>query len=118
MGWLAHHEFGLDHRQFVMGGDPVDGDPTGLDYWLSLWCQVYTHLLEHHAGDVTLVSYDRLCTDPDTVWGALAERAALPPGAETKEVLKRSSREITQPVTAELQERAAAIHAELLKKAL
>lgn len=115
MGWLGHHEFGLGHRPFVFGGERPAGDPDTLGYWLSLWCGVYEALLARHRGEVRFVSYDRLCTEP-AVWDALAAAAGLPEGAAA-EPLRHAVREAGETVPAEIAERAAALHAELLAAA-
>ena len=41
--WLAHHEFGIDHRPFRFADCPV-GDPNQFDYWLATWLACYSAL--------------------------------------------------------------------------
>ena len=80
MGWLVHHEFGLDHRPFRFA-DTTSFKPSphpvdSLDYWLELWCETY-EWLEHSAPeDALLVCYEDLCSDPE-VWKRLAGLAGI-----------------------------------------
>lgn len=47
MGWMGHHEFGVDQRRFVFPGGPEGyEDSNSLDYWLKSWIAVYSHLIE------------------------------------------------------------------------
>ena len=47
MGWLVHHEFGVDHRPMTMAAELILGcDPGQLDYWVALWVGVYEAVLE------------------------------------------------------------------------
>ena len=86
MRWLAHHEFGPDHRPFRFDGDsatsPSAYDPDTLDYWLELWCRTYAWLDETAPAGAVFVCYEDLCRDPD-VWRALAAQAGIAPGAGT-----------------------------------
>ncbi len=77
MTWLAHHEFGSDHRPFVMAGDRPAGSPLSVEYWLTIWCDVYEWLLETAPEDAVFVSYEALCDDPN-VWNRLANAASVP----------------------------------------
>ncbi|MEZ5715268.1 MAG: sulfotransferase [Paracoccaceae bacterium] len=78
MGWLAHHEFGSDHRWFAPGARP-EGDWGGRDYWLQEWCAVYGWLLDTAPERVRCVCYEDLCTDPGA-WQALAGELGIAPG--------------------------------------
>jgi len=75
MRWLVHHEFGKDHRPFVMPGDTLPTrNPGTIDYWLELWRNVHHHLLAVNAkGDLNIVfvGYEWLCRDPAAAWRAL-----------------------------------------------
>lgn len=48
MTWLAHHEFGLDHRRFQFSESFKTGDPSEIGYWVDLWSDAYAFLLETH----------------------------------------------------------------------
>ncbi len=118
MRWLAHHEFGLDHRPFVFEDKQPSGNTAELGYWLQLWLLTYQALLERHRGEVIFLSYDQLCTDPNKVWGALAEIADLPGGATASETLIRTAREIPEYAQPQLVEEAKSLHSELLSASL
>jgi hypothetical protein len=80
MSWLAHHEFGLDHRPFVFDGDlskfDSDSDPELAEYWLNVWCRTYEWLEASAPADTVFVCYETLCSDPE-VWEALAGLAEI-----------------------------------------
>ncbi|MEX1179948.1 MAG: sulfotransferase [Cucumibacter sp.] len=82
MGWLAHHEFGLDHRPFLWPGRPAGGaPPEAPDYWLAEWIATYEALVaQGEAGMPIFFSYDRFCADPEARWADLAARIGLPAG--------------------------------------
>ncbi|MBT8346877.1 MAG: sulfotransferase [Desulfofustis sp.] len=78
MTWLVHHEFGSDHRPFVLGEHQVTGyDPDNLNYWLELWLHTYSYLAENLADRIHLVCYEALCEDSDRVWSELAEHLEI-----------------------------------------
>jgi hypothetical protein len=83
MRWLAHHEFGADHRPFRFDADGARRlaarDPDSLDYWLELWLQVHAWLERTAPGTAVFVCYEDLCRDP-AVWPALAAQAGIAPG--------------------------------------
>lgn len=86
MGWLAHHEFGLDHRPFCFAVSEMDVSrtPESLDYWLDYWNAVYCHVLTQQYLRLYLVNHDVLCAEParmlSTIFDALgvqSDAAAL-----------------------------------------
>jgi len=116
MGWLGHHEFGLDHRPFVFDALRPLGDPSKLGYWLDLWCATYGALLTQHKDDVTFVSFDRLCTETEKVWGALTRRANLPAQVTTAEPLVHVEREVPETVEPGLAAKSELLHSALLSE--
>lgn len=83
MTWLAHHEFGSDHRPFRFpNAQALTGEPEGIDYWVSLWSAVYAYLLDHHGDDerVFFVCYEDLCASDDA-WGFWRQAIELPADA-------------------------------------
>jgi hypothetical protein len=66
MRWLAHHEFGLDHRAFSFAVPAMDGalTPEDPNYWLDYWCAVYGHVLSQQDLRLHLVNHDAICADP------------------------------------------------------
>lgn len=82
MGWLAHHEFGGDHRRFVFNGsDPAAyGDPDKLSYWLDLWIDAYAYLMQQAEalGDqLMFFSYERFTEAPEELRIRLLSRLGL-----------------------------------------
>lgn len=66
MGWLAHYEFGLDHRPFCFAVPEMEvtrapGDPN---YWLAYWNAVYRHILAQTDLRLHLVNHDALRAEP------------------------------------------------------
>ena len=108
MQWLAHHEFGSDHRPFGLGQVP-SGTPDTAEYWVSLWSSVYDWLLETAPDDAIFVSYEALCSDPG-VWEALAARLEVPAETTTDGGFRRSARAYTTDIPTDVLARAEAIH--------
>lgn len=69
MGWLAHHEFGPDHRPFRFE-TPTTMEklfPDTLDYWLQRWIDAYAYVADHRPRNSLLLCYERLC-EGDGAW--------------------------------------------------
>lgn len=83
MTWLAHHEFGADHRPFDFGVRSLSaGDPSTIDYWLERWQDSYTFLLDRYETgkcNIRLVCYEDLCGDDGRLWSELCDFLKLPP---------------------------------------
>ncbi|GAB5467240.1 MAG: sulfotransferase [Rhodospirillales bacterium] len=81
MTWLAHHEFGRDHRPFRFDETQPRADSLydtdGLDYWLEGWCRAYDWLARCAPEDAVFVCYEDLCDGP-SVPDRLADLAGLP----------------------------------------
>jgi hypothetical protein len=75
MGWLSHHEFGLDHRPlcFAVSGMNPAYEPSSLDYWLDYWNAVYQHVLAQPGLRLHLLNHGALCADPARSVQALFE---------------------------------------------
>lgn len=116
MGWLAHHEFGGDHRPFRMGETQVTGDPETLEYWLTLWCEVYEALLADAPEAVQFVGYEALCADPG-VWEGIAAKAGIPAEAGAEMAFTQSPRKAAREADPALLARAGAIFDRLTARA-
>lgn len=92
MGWLVHHEFGLDHRAFATHPSSAE-QPSTLAYWLDQWIGVYGWLAERLPEGTFLVCYETLCADPE-VWRGLTDRLDLPRGAPAEPL---SARAVPEP---------------------
>jgi hypothetical protein len=80
MTWLAHHEFGLEHRPFWLeSGRPFQRSayPTSsINYWLEMWLRTYGWLRDHRPGGSIFVGYEDLCSDP-AEWRHILERLGV-----------------------------------------
>ena len=88
MGWLAHHEFGLDHLPFAFAVPHMTPgmEPDGPNYWLDYWCAVHQHILREHQDNLYLINYDILCARPEGLLGSLLKTLELQ--ADAKELAK------------------------------
>lgn len=117
MRWLAHHEFGADHRPFDWGVAPSRGYArTELNYWLAQWVGVYEYLLQEVprlAGRARLLSYESLCTHTVREWSRVCEFVELDALAPAD--LKVKNPQIaTAGIDGALRTRALELHAQLL----
>ena len=73
MGWLAHHEFGLDHLPFCFAVPEMDTSltPDDPNYWLDYWNAVYQHILTLSNLNLHLVNHDALCAEPVSTLAAI-----------------------------------------------
>ncbi|WP_299681658.1 sulfotransferase [uncultured Roseobacter sp.] len=118
MTWLAHHEFGADHRPFVFTEAPPEGDPASdLDYWLRLWRATYEALLRTAPDAAVFVCYETLCDDTETVWPKLCARLDLPEAAPA-ETLRRPDRPAAEPDETELLQACRALYGDLRARAI
>jgi hypothetical protein len=116
MTWLAHHEFGADHRPFEWGVSIAQPyAPTTLNYWLAQWVGVYDHLLRdvaQHREHVRFFSYELLCSDTQRQWHRLGEFLGF--SAPMPRQLKMSRTHMDEAVDERLSAQAASIHCALL----
>ncbi len=95
MTWLAHHEFGLDHRPFRFTGSGSFTasiyDPNEIDYWLEVWRDTYRWLETSAPEDAVFVCYEDLCADR-AIWSRLADLAGVDGGRDTDEPFRRGGR--------------------------
>lgn len=66
MFWLSHFEFGDNHRPFTFSKRFIPhGAPDSIEYWLSLWYEVYSNLLliirNKDYCNIHVVNYENLC---------------------------------------------------------
>lgn len=126
---LGHFEFGANLRpiRFPSGPSGKDGGRPGADtarYWLEYWCAAYGHVLAMASRDPVLVSYDRLCAEPDAELERIADRTGL--GEAEKDALAAAGRRFRAPsdhadacdeVEPQLLATAAELHGRLLDRA-
>lgn len=77
MSWLVHHEFGADHRPFIVNGERSNLDSLDIDYWVQQWINVYTYLLESTPEQAVFVCYEKLSDNKNNIWNKLVDRLHL-----------------------------------------
>jgi len=118
MRWLGHHEFGADHRPFLLWDRVRGGDTTGIDYWLRRWIAAYGFLLNQPEAvrrRQVFVDYDALCATPEAGARALAGRLALDApldAAALRPAMRRAGRRASRAIVAE----AYTLYGDLLEK--
>lgn len=119
MTWLAHHEFGTDHRPFEWGIPVAQGlAPETLNYWLAQWIGVYEHLLpevRQRREHVRLFSYELFCSETKREWQKLGTFLDVDAPAPTR--IKASHAPISEVVDERLRAHAERVHGALLSLA-
>ena len=115
MTWLCHHEFGLDHRPILpVGTVPPDHSTNSLNYWLHIWCDIYSWLEVSKPKAALFVCYEDLCTN-ENYWTRLSDLADVSIENETKEPFKLSSQSIDIEGNEDIVDRALKIYERLVK---
>jgi hypothetical protein len=118
MSWLAHHEFGLDHRPFAFAVSRMQAGlaPDHPDYWLDYWDAVHRHVLGELAPGIHLVDHDRLCEKPAEMLASVLAIAGVEADAGVLGAEIRAAGAARQPpaeFSPEIRDRAFATHAAL-----
>jgi hypothetical protein len=121
MGWLGHHEFGLDHRPLAFAAVHMDPSlrPDAADYWLDYWNVVHHQLLGQLGPGTWLVEHEQLRREPRAVLEALLARLGVHADASelTEEIRAPAIEAASDPgFSGPLKDRARAIHGELLAR--
>lgn len=80
MAWLAHHEFGADHRCFQFTSEAVVGDPSQNGYWIDRWIDAYSYLLNSFdaiAESAKFVCFESVTAEPDRLRKVLGDAMSL-----------------------------------------
>jgi len=118
MRWLGHHEFGADHRPFLLWDKEGGGDATGIDYWLRRWIAAYGFLLNQPEAvrrRQLFVDYDALCAAPEAGARDLGERLGLGHPLDAgalRPAVRRAGRRASRAIVAE----AYTLYGDLLEK--
>ncbi len=70
--YLGHHEFGLNHKPFLL--TPAFAEyrqkfaKDSLNYWLAIWLNYYSYILDKPHTGLSLVSFEDLIQSPDLVY--------------------------------------------------
>lgn len=115
MGWLAHHEFGSNHRPFEWSERQYPATEIGtVDYWLAQWVASYSAILKKlntHPEGILLIGYELLCSDTERVWRTLLDRLNI--GSQTTPDFNLRCAEAPTPRLAGLENTAMEIYQEL-----
>jgi Sulfotransferase family len=88
MKWLAHHEFGLEHRPFWFdNGRAFEASryrASDINYWLEAWLRVYGWVRDNRPENGLFVCYEDICSDPD-LWNRILEWLAVPGSSDSAE---------------------------------
>ncbi len=120
MTWLAHHEFGCDHRPFRFGDDgpflPSSRTTDTLDYWLEIWCETYGWLERSAPEDAVFVCYEDLCNRAE-VWSRLAGLAGISADLHEDQPFQASSGDVEAAYDFALAEQTSVIYSRLAERA-
>ena len=70
--YLGHHEFGKNHKPFLLTEEFRSNrekyTKDQLDYWLSVWQNYYSYLLNNHNNNYIYISFQDLILEPKRVF--------------------------------------------------
>ncbi|MCG6942107.1 MAG: sulfotransferase [Thiohalocapsa sp.] len=119
MTWLAHHEFGGDHRPFRFDAAGAARlarfDPRKMDYWLELWRQSYLWLERTAPPDAVFVCYEDLCGRAETL-DRLLDMADVTDASANAEPLRLSRVTAEQPTDPALAEETSQLYDRLRQR--
>jgi hypothetical protein len=88
MSWLAHHEFGLEHKPFWFdAGRPLQASryqESDINYWVESWIKAYGWIRDNRPDNALLLCYEDICSDP-ALWDGILEWLAVPGSGESAE---------------------------------
>ena len=80
--YLGHHEFGLNHKPFILSDSDLNDlnmfKPSDLNYWLIIWKNYYKYLMNEYGRQVILISHEDLCEQPSLVADFLNSNIKIP----------------------------------------
>ena len=121
MTWLAHHEFGLEHRPFWFDSDqpfrPSTHPEHSIDYWIETWVRTYGHVQEHRPANSLLVCYEDLCSSP-AAWQAILARIRIEHLPASDQSFSRAEDRAAPDVDARLLGQARALYEDLRREFL
>lgn len=95
MGWLGHHEFGLDHLPLAPINDLLNSGLSSdtLDYWLFYWILLYRYIDGLRNVPFRLVNYEVMCLQPIEFYNELCRvlDVELPVAADTSMIWSKST---------------------------
>lgn len=115
MTWLAHHEFGADHRPFLFDGINENEENTqNLSYWLMIWINTYSYLMKNLPAQAVFLSYESLCDQTESVWKKLGKQINLSPYTD-KISFTKALHPVNEPVPSDLLKKSNDIYKHLEK---
>ena len=80
--YLGHHEFGLNQKPFLLDqatdSSILTQEKTSLDFWLNSWINYYKYILNNFSNNITLVSFEDVCSNPEKPYSYLKELLNIP----------------------------------------
>ena len=69
LNWLGHHEFGNNQKVFRFSDEEItiSDDKNTLDYWLKIWLNYYSYLLNMEDKNYLLIEYSDYLNNPKKV---------------------------------------------------
>ncbi len=96
--YLGHHEFGLNHKPFLLTTDFANQrqkfSKENLNYWLAIWLNYYSYLLNNNKDNYLFISFEDLINTPDTVYDFIADNLKV----KSKFALSKKHNPSTYPI--------------------
>lgn len=117
MKWLAHHEFGLEHRPFWFDTrktfEPSSYQSSDINYWLESWVRTYGWVRDNRPNNALLVCYEDICDDP-ALWRWILDRLAIVEPADACQTpFSRAENKVVPGLDESLAAAAGAVYREL-----
>ncbi|MCM4172548.1 hypothetical protein DHD32_13740 [Arenibacter sp. TNZ] len=81
--YLGHHEFGLNHKPFLLTSDFIETrtqyDLEDINYWIILWINYYEYVLDTFDDSFMLISFEDLVNEPDGVFEYVGKNLQVKP---------------------------------------
>ncbi len=117
MNWLGHHEFGLNQKPFMFSSSsPLAATKKHeLDYWLEIWINYYSYVLELEHSNTLFINYEEYCVNPRQVLKKILQKTNI------NSTLRKyrsfvNSRNLTEYYSVELYQKAMSIYNDLISK--
>jgi hypothetical protein len=79
--YLGHHEFGLDHKPFMLTDSFMENrekyELHDLNYWLLVWINYYEYLLDNFDENFLVISFEDLVSEPNKVFDHVKARLSI-----------------------------------------
>ena len=119
MNYLAHHEFGLNHKPFELSILPKELLKNEIEYWLHVWIGYYRLLLNSYKNkkeQIVFVSYEKLCNSPNRYINEISRKLSIDLSGIETEILKPSEKKSIKIQDEELKDCAYCIYQELKER--